>query len=38
VTDKIITALAMFETLASVREFTNILTFDWKSQKVSAAA
>ena len=38
VTDQIIIALATFETLGSVREFTNILTFDWKSQKVSAAA
>jgi 2-methylcitrate dehydratase len=38
VTDKIIAALARFETLANVREFTEILTFDWQSRKVSAAA
>jgi 2-methylcitrate dehydratase len=38
ITDKIVATLARFETLANVREFTDILTFDWKSQKVSAAA
>ena len=37
-TDKIIAALARFETLTNVREFTGLLAFDWKSQRSSAAA
>lgn len=37
VTDQIIAALNRFEQLASVREFTEILAFDWADQKAIAA-
>jgi 2-methylcitrate dehydratase len=38
VTDKIIAALGRFEQLANVREFTELLAFNWAEKKVSAAA
>lgn len=37
-TDRIIATLSGFERLSSVRDFTAMLAFEWKADKVSAAA